>query len=84
MAIPKDLREILACAFCKEPVDVKEEKITCSNAKCGLIYRIQDDIPVMLIDEAERSCPSCKQQRTWEDDILRCPGCGETLKYERS
>ncbi len=84
MAIPKDLQEILACAFCKEKVRVGQDSIHCTNAQCGLVYRIQDDIPVMLIDEAKRPCPKCSEQRDWDDDVLKCPKCGETFEYKRS
>ena len=83
MAISKDLLDILACAFCKTEVRVEGGRILCGNPKCGLIYKIQDDIPVMLIDEAERPCPKCKATRDWNNDVLKCPKCGETLVYER-
>ena len=29
-------------------------------------------------------CPKCSAPREWPDDILRCPKCGATLKYERT
>ena len=83
MGIPKDLLDILACAFCKSEIRVQGSQILCTNAKCGLRYQIKDDIPVMLIDEAERPCPECGQQRDWSDDVLKCPKCSATLTYER-
>ncbi len=49
----KDLLEILACPNCKGPVKLKDETaIVCE--KCMLLYEIQDDIPVMLIDKAQK------------------------------
>ncbi len=52
--IDEQLLEILACPRCKEPVALEGEKwIVCQNAECGLRYPIRDDIPIMLIDEAE-------------------------------
>ncbi|MFH1848125.1 MAG: Trm112 family protein, partial [Candidatus Omnitrophota bacterium] len=51
--IDKKLLDILACPSCKSDVTMKDEKIVCTNAKCGLRYPIRDDIPVMLIEEAE-------------------------------
>ncbi len=47
------LLEILACPKCKGDLeyDKEDEKLICHN--CRLKYRIEDDIPVMLIDEAE-------------------------------
>ena len=83
MALSKELREILVCAFCKSQVEITDERIRCTEPKCGLVYPIRDDIPVMLIDEAERACPSCGEEREWEDDLLRCPGCSEEFRYER-
>lgn len=52
--ISKELLEILACPKCKGPVELteKEDGLICSA--CQLRYEIRDDIPVMLIDEAER------------------------------
>ena len=83
MAVPKDLLDILACAFCKTPVRPEGERLLCGNPACGLAYAVKDDIPVMLIDEAERPCPKCKATRDWKDDVLSCKACGETLRYER-
>jgi uncharacterized protein YbaR (Trm112 family) len=54
--VDKELLEILACPSCRAPVEyVKDgdrERIVCT--KCGLRYPVRDDIPIMLIDEAER------------------------------
>lgn len=48
------LLEILACPRCKGDLeyDKAENKLICK--KCRLRYRIEDDIPIMLIDEAEK------------------------------
>jgi hypothetical protein len=81
--IDKELLEIMACPFCKSDIKLEGEKILCTNPECGCRYSIKDDIPVMLIEEAERPCPKCGTQRDWQDDILRCPKCGTTLRYER-
>lgn len=48
--IDKNLLEILACPFCHGDVKEKEGSIVC--LKCGRIYPVIDDIPVMLVDEA--------------------------------
>ncbi len=83
MPISKDLLDIMACAFCKSGLRLEGEKLLCTNAECGIIYSIKDDIPIMLIDEAERPCPKCSARRDWNDDILKCPACGATLQYVR-
>ena len=51
--IDKDLLEILACPACKGDVEKKDEKIVCTQ--CGRKYPIKDGIPIMLVDEAEKS-----------------------------
>ena len=54
MPISPDLLAILVCPACKGDLvyDSAAETLTC-NA-CRLRYRIVDDIPVMLVDEAEK------------------------------
>jgi len=49
--IDKDLLNILACPLCKADVKLEGDRIVCS--KCARHYPIKDDIPIMLIDEAE-------------------------------
>ena len=52
MSLKSELLEILACPKCKQHVTLSEDgkSIVCSN--CQLRFPIQDDIPVMLIDES--------------------------------
>jgi uncharacterized protein len=49
--VDKRLLDILACPLCKTDVRLEDGKIVCS--KCARRYPIKDDIPIMLIDEAE-------------------------------
>ncbi len=49
--ISDELLEILACPVCKTSVRLEDSKLVCDN--CGRRYRIEDGIPIMLIDEAE-------------------------------
>jgi len=55
MALDEKLLEILVCPKCKgelEYVDEEaEEALLCHT--CGLRYEVEDDIPIMLIDEAK-------------------------------
>jgi uncharacterized protein YbaR (Trm112 family) len=53
MLDPK-LLEILACPVCRQGVtpDAGHNWLTC--AQCKVRYRIEDDIPIMLPDEAEK------------------------------
>ena len=54
MALSPDLLSILACPACKGDLDYDAagQKLTC-NA-CRLRYRVEDDIPVLLVEEAEK------------------------------
>jgi len=54
MPIQQELLEILACPKCKGDVVLNDSGngLICNN--CNLLYHIKDDIPVMLIDEAEK------------------------------
>ncbi|MBI4614373.1 MAG: Trm112 family protein [Planctomycetes bacterium] len=49
--IDKDLLDILACPLCKVKVRLEGDRLVCSQ--CGRRYRIEDGIPIMLVDEAE-------------------------------
>lgn len=53
MPISQDLLEILVCPLCKEPVTLTSNNQGLKCSKCGRVYPIKDDIPVMLIDEAK-------------------------------
>ncbi len=49
MPINQELLEILACPKCHEPVKLTEDE---TGLVCHRCFRIEDDIPIMLIDEA--------------------------------
>lgn len=57
MPIDRELLDILACPKCKQPVEERtrdgQDFLVCTAPDCGLAYPIRDDIPVMLIDEAQ-------------------------------
>lgn len=53
MAIKQELLDILACPKCKGDIRLNETRDGLICDKCKLLYRIKDDIPIMLIDEAE-------------------------------
>lgn len=52
MAIDPQLLAILACPLCKTEVKLTADEKGLKCLKCHRVYRIEDDIPVMLIDEA--------------------------------
>jgi uncharacterized protein YbaR (Trm112 family) len=52
MAIDPQLLAILACPLCKTEVKLTADGKGLKCVQCHRVYRIEDDIPVMLIDEA--------------------------------
>jgi uncharacterized protein YbaR (Trm112 family) len=53
MSISQDLLQLLACPKCKQPIKLETDPAAIICESCRLRYPIRDDIPVMLIDEAE-------------------------------
>ena len=54
MSLAPDLLAILVCPKCKGPLQYRtapREELVCQA--CRLIYAVEDDIPIMLIDEAK-------------------------------
>lgn len=54
MSLSQELLEILVCPKCKGELEYRQEpneELRCHH--CRLIYAVEDDIPIMLIDEAE-------------------------------
>ncbi len=54
MAVDPALLEILVCPECKTPVRLVNNDTGLRCDTCRRVYPIQDDIPVMLVDEASR------------------------------
>lgn len=52
MAVSQELLEILVCPACKAPVKLTTDGQGLKCGQCHRVYPIQDDIPVMLVDEA--------------------------------
>lgn len=52
MLDPK-LLEILACPRCKGPVEPDDAHTALTCRSCRLRYRVEDDIPIMLVEEAQ-------------------------------
>ena len=53
MAIKQELLDILACPQCKGDIYLNSAQDGLICDACKLMYEIRDDIPIMLIDEAQ-------------------------------
>ena len=53
MAFDKELLEILVCPKCKGDLELTPEEDGLDSNTCKLKYLIKDDIPIMLIDQAQ-------------------------------
>lgn len=53
MPVNPELMEILVCPKCRGSIylEPSQEGIICDN--CRLRYEVRDDIPIMLIDQAQ-------------------------------
>jgi uncharacterized protein YbaR (Trm112 family) len=51
LALDQELLKILACPLDKKPVRLEGDRLVCT--RCGRRYPVVDDIPVMLVEEAE-------------------------------
>ncbi len=55
--IDEKLLDLLVCPACKAKVRLEGDRLVCENGACGLRYPVREDIPVMLVDEAEKPSP---------------------------
>ncbi|MFO7813072.1 MAG: Trm112 family protein [Pelovirga sp.] len=54
MTVAESLLEILVCPLCKKQVDQVETGSYLECGACQLRFPVLNDIPVMLVDEAEK------------------------------
>jgi uncharacterized protein YbaR (Trm112 family) len=55
MALDQKLLDILICPNCHGEVEyIEGESVIVCRGECKYRYPVRDDIPVMLIDEAEK------------------------------
>jgi hypothetical protein len=52
MPVPKELLDILVCPADHGELDLIKNATALKCRACRRIYRIEDDIPIMLVDEA--------------------------------
>ena len=54
MTISDKLLKKLVCPQCKEKIQLSDDQGSLVCEKCRLKYRIVDNVPVLLMDEAEK------------------------------
>jgi uncharacterized protein YbaR (Trm112 family) len=54
VTLDPELLRILVCPYDRGEVDYHEDEEVLVCRTCGYRYPVRDDIPVMLIDEAEK------------------------------
>jgi len=54
MGLSQDLLDILVCPQCKGTLEYSENDAKLLCHACRLAYRIEEDVPIMLVDEAQR------------------------------
>ncbi|MCB9833266.1 MAG: Trm112 family protein [Planctomycetes bacterium] len=51
--IDPELLATLCCPACRAPLTPKgPDRLLCGGPGCGLLYRIEDEIPILLVEEA--------------------------------
>jgi len=53
--LSKELLEILCCPKCHGDLLYETQKNTLTCRKCGTVYPVKDDIPIMIIDNEEKA-----------------------------
>ncbi len=51
--LKQELLDILCCPKCKGDLQYEPEKDILTCVECGKVYRVENDIPIMLVDDAE-------------------------------
>jgi uncharacterized protein YbaR (Trm112 family) len=49
-----ELLKILACPACKGELNYDPKENTLDCPRCRLRYQVKDDVPIMLIEEAQK------------------------------
>jgi uncharacterized protein len=50
--LSKDLLDMLVCPECKQALEYRQNPETLKCTQCHRVYRVEDDIPIMLVDQA--------------------------------
>lgn len=53
MPVPQMLLEMLVCPVCRVSVTPTADELGLKCPQCQRVYPVKDDIPIMMVDEAE-------------------------------
>jgi len=74
------LLQILVCPWCLGKLDYAQDRLTCTH--CSAAYRVADDIPHMLVEEAELHCPACRAALVKRGRDAVCEECGRHFRMD--
>jgi uncharacterized protein YbaR (Trm112 family) len=72
--VEKALLDIVVCSWCLGDLEQAAERLRCR--RCGAAYRIVDDIPNMLVEDAELPCGLCSEPMSKRPPYAVCERCG--------
>jgi uncharacterized protein YbaR (Trm112 family) len=49
--LKQELLDILCCPKCKADLKYDSQQNTLTCTQCGKVYRVENDIPIMLVDD---------------------------------
>ncbi len=52
MVLSDEILEVLCCPKCKKDLEYRKEKNILVCRSCKLVYKIEDGVPIMLVEEA--------------------------------
>ncbi len=78
--VDERLLKILVCPWCLGEIDHGTARLSCT--KCEAVYRIEDDIPVMLAEEADLYCGACKLLMEKRGVNAVCTTCGRHYRTD--
>ncbi|MFQ5731615.1 MAG: Trm112 family protein [Planctomycetaceae bacterium] len=68
----ESVRDVLCCPKSHSPLVQDGESLVCTSADCRMQYPVRDDIPILLLDEADEL-----SETDWNDIIARAGSGGE-------
>ncbi len=78
--VDKQLLDILVCPWCLGELEHDRAHLRCT--KCGAGYRIEDDIPRMLVEEADLNCGACHRLMEKRGTTAVCTSCGRHYRMD--